>query len=72
MEPLAIWKSLTKVQQKFVKAGCIHGDFTMVTVRALKAKGLFHLVIDSPNGQCGFMKLTPLGESVRVAALETV
>jgi hypothetical protein len=26
---------------------------------------MFFLHIDSPNGRCGFMKLTPLGESVR-------
>jgi hypothetical protein len=39
----------------------------MRTVRSLRDKGLFHLVIDSPNGQCGFMHLTPLGEAVRAA-----
>lgn len=60
-------RSLTRTQRKFVKAGCIHGDFRMTTVRALEQKGLFHLVIDSPNGQCGFMRLTPHGEAVQAA-----
>lgn len=60
-------KALTPKQRGFVKAGCIHGDFTMRTVYALRDKGLFHLVIDSPNGRCGFMRLTPLGEAVQAA-----
>jgi hypothetical protein len=57
--------NLTKVQKGFVLDGSIHGSFSMATVHALKRKGLFHLVIDSPNARCGFMRLTPLGESVR-------
>jgi uncharacterized protein YjhX (UPF0386 family) len=57
--------SRSPLQRQLVRDGCIHGDFTMATVRALKRKGLFHLVISSPNGQCGFMELTPLGEAVR-------
>lgn len=61
----AIARGLTKPQRKFVADGSIHGDCAMVTVRALQAKGLFCLVIDSPNGRCGFMRLTPLGEIVR-------
>jgi uncharacterized protein YjhX (UPF0386 family) len=56
---------LTKVQRMYVVDGCIHGDCQMVTVRALKRKGLFHLVIDSPNGEAGFMRLTSLGEAVQ-------
>ena len=55
-------RGLTKAQRYHVKRGCISGDFTMNTVNALKRKGLFHLVISSPNGQCGFMELTVLGE----------
>jgi len=58
---------LTKVQRKYVTDGCINGDPAMVTVRALKCKGLFYLKIDSPNGQCGFMELTPLGHAVRAS-----
>lgn len=56
---------LTKLQRQLVIDGCIHGDFSMRTVRALKDKGLFHLVIESPNGQCGFMRLTSAGEALR-------
>lgn len=63
--PRALIKSLTPLQRKLVADGCIHGDFTMATVRALKRKGLFSLVITSPNGQCGHMELTPLGQQVR-------
>lgn len=59
------FQSLTRVQRGFVARGCISGDFQMKTIRALKRKGIFHFVIDSPNGQCGFMHLTPLGEAVR-------
>lgn len=65
----AICRTLTPVQRTFVKDACLHGDVYMTTVRALKRKGLFHLVISSPNGQCGFMRLTPFGEAVRSALL---
>lgn len=58
---------LTKVQKQFVMDGCIHGDFRIVTVEALIRKGLFHVVPSSPNGQYGFARLTPLGETVRSA-----
>jgi len=61
----ALVRSLTKAQRLLVTDGCVHGDFSMHTVRALKRKGLFHLVIDSPNGQCGFMRLTDLGVAVQ-------
>ncbi len=57
--------SLTAVQRGFVRDGCLHGDVTMTTVRALRRKGLFYLKITSPNGKAGFMELTPLGETVR-------
>ena len=60
-------RRLTPVQRAYTKTGAIHGDFTMATVKALEAKGIFHLVIDSPNGQCGFMRLTSLGEAVKTA-----
>jgi len=60
-------RGLTKVQRMYVQDGCIHGDCTMRTVRALRNKGLFELVITSPNGQCGTMELTELGRSVRAA-----
>ena len=64
-------QTLTPRQRQMVLSGCIHGDFTMATVNALRRKGLFHLVIDSPNGRCGFMRLTPLGERVRRALSPT-
>jgi hypothetical protein len=60
-------RGLTPTQRKFVKAGTIHGDFTMRTVRALKAKGLFKFVPTSPNGQCGPMVLTELGKAAQAA-----
>lgn len=56
--------NLTRTQRHYVRAGAIHGDCTMQMVETLRRKGLFHLVIDSPNGQCGFMRLTPLGDAV--------
>ena len=62
-------RDLSPTQRRFVRDKNIHGDFTMATVRALKRKGLFHLVIDSPNGQCGFMRLTVAGEQVSAALL---
>lgn len=54
-------RDLTRAERTLVHDGCIHGDFRMSTVRNLKRKGLFYLKITSPNGQCGFMELTPLG-----------
>lgn len=56
---------LSPKQRQFVLAGCIHGDFTMRTVYALMAKGLFQHVITSPNGQYGPMRLTPAGEAMQ-------
>jgi len=56
---------LTPKQRQFVLAGCIHGDFTMRTVYALMAKGLFQHVITSPDGNCGPMRLTPAGEAMQ-------
>ncbi len=58
-------RGLTPKQRQFVIDGTIHGDFTMTTVRALRSRALFYLHIDSPNGRCGTMRLTPLGETVR-------
>lgn len=60
-----IAKALSPVQAEIVRRGCFSGDFTMATVNALKRKGLFELVISSPNGRCGFMELTDLGKQVR-------
>jgi hypothetical protein len=56
---------LTPKQRQFVLAGCIHGDFTMRTVYALMAKGLFQHVITSPDGNCGPMRLTDTGKAVQ-------
>lgn len=58
-------RGLTPVQKRMVKDGCIHGDVTMTTVRALQGRGLFYLKITSPNGRCGHMELTPLGVTVQ-------
>jgi hypothetical protein len=66
-DPIKIARRLTKAQRYHVERGCISGDCTMSTVNALKFKGLMYLHIDSPNGRCGFMRLTPLGEAVRDA-----
>lgn len=64
-------RGLTPTQKKYVMDGSIHGDCTVKTIRALQDKALFFLMIDSPNGRCGFMKLTPLGETVRRILLGT-
>ena len=56
---------LTPAQKRVIIAGGFSGDFTMATVRALKRKAIFFHKIDSPNGRCGPMVLTPLGETVR-------
>jgi hypothetical protein len=61
----ATYKRLTLPQRRFVERGCISGDFTMVTVRSLLRKGVFHVPPASPNGRYGFAVLTPLGEQVR-------
>lgn len=61
----AALKQLTRAQKRFVADGYIHGEFRMQTIRELLRKGLFYLVIDSPNGQCGHMELTPLGKNVQ-------
>lgn len=58
-------RGLTKVQRQYVIDGAIHGDPAMVTIRKLLGKALFYIKIDSPNGRCGQMVLTPLGETVR-------
>ena len=60
-----IARALSPIQAEIVRRGCFSGDFTMATVNALKRKGLFELVISSPNGQCGFMELTDIGKQVR-------
>jgi len=58
-------RDLTAAERRFVIDGCIHGSFSMATVRNLDRKGLFYLHIDSPNGRSGFMELTPLGLNVQ-------
>ena len=57
-------RNLTRAERRHVEAGYV-GDCQPATVRGLQRKAMFFLFIDSPNGRCGFMKLTPLGESVR-------
>jgi hypothetical protein len=57
-------RGLTRAERRHVEAGYV-GDCQPATVRSLQHKAMFFLHIDSPNGRCGFMKLTPLGESVR-------
>lgn len=56
---------LTPNQRYHVERGCISGDFTMATVESLRRKGLMELVVDSPNGKCGFMELTETGRGVQ-------
>jgi hypothetical protein len=63
--PSGILKTLTKTQRKYVSDGALHGDVTMATISVLRRKGLFQLVIDSPNGRCGMMHITPLGKAVQ-------
>lgn len=58
-------KGLTRAQRKHVLAGGLHGDFTMATAQTLRDKGLFYLDIDSPNGQCGILRLTTYGRRVQ-------
>lgn len=58
-------RGLTPTQKKYVIAGAFHGDCTMATISVLRRKALFYHHIDSPNGRCGPMKLTPLGVTVQ-------
>lgn len=62
-------RGLTRVQKSYVIDGAIHGDPAPVTIRALLNRALFYIKIDSPNGRCGPMVLTPLGETVRAILL---
>lgn len=62
-------RGLSEAQRYRVKRGCISGDFTMATVRALTRKEFFSFVANSPNGLCGFMEPTPLGLAVRAHLL---
>lgn len=56
---------ITRAQRRFVLDGCIHGDTTALTIRGLQQKALFYFHPTSPNGRCGDLRLTPLGETVR-------
>ena len=58
-----IARSLSPAQRRAIRRGGI-GDETMATVNALMRRGLMYLRIDSPDGRCGFMELTDLGQSV--------
>ena len=60
-------RGLTKAQRPLIINGCVSGDFSMQTVRALIGKGLMYLRIDSPNGRAGFVELTALGKEVQAA-----
>ena len=62
---IAALRGLTRAERQYVSDGCIHGDTRPATIRSLQHKGMFYLKITSPNGQCGFMELTPLGVNVR-------
>lgn len=62
-----LMRGLTKVQKRHIANGTFSGDFRMDTVFVLKRKGIFYHKITSPNGRCGPMALTPLGERVRTA-----
>ena len=61
---LAALRGLTRAERRHVEAGYV-GEATSATIRSLQCKAMFFLFIDSPNGRCGFLKLTPLGENVR-------
>jgi len=61
-------RSLTKAERRYVEAGYI-GDVTPGVLRSLREKAMFYLQIDSPNGRCGSMRLTPLGVNVRALIL---
>jgi hypothetical protein len=63
----AALRGLSKAERRHVKAGYIGGDIRGSTLHSLRLKGMFYHHIDSPNGQCGIMRLTPLG--VNVSAL---
>ena len=71
MDAKQIAAKLTPAQRRHIENGCISGDFAMATVNVLARKGLFYLRIDSPNGKCGFMELTPLGLEVRALLAPT-
>lgn len=60
----AALSGLTRGERKHVAAGYV-GDCTAATLRNLRNKAMFYLKIDSPNGRCGLMVLTPLGVNVR-------
>ena len=57
-------RGLTKIQRMYVKDGSAHGDCSIVTIRSLIRKGIFYIEISSPNGKCGFARLTQLGKAV--------
>ena len=63
MDDLIEWHKLSPAQRNAVRRGGID-DESMATVNALMRKGLMYLRIDSPDGRCGFMELTTLGQSV--------
>jgi hypothetical protein len=67
--PEQIAAALSIAQRDAVCRGGI-GNHGITTVRALKRKGLMYLHIDSPNGRCGTMELTPLGQQVRAILKE--
>lgn len=56
-------RGLTRAERGHVAAGYI-GSAMPSMIRRLQYKGMFYLHIDSPNGMCGTMKLTPLGKNV--------
>lgn len=61
-------RGLTRTERRIVGEGYIR-DARMDTVRNLKRKGMFYHHIDSPNGHCGPMLLTPLGQNARAHIL---
>ncbi|MFB7879776.1 hypothetical protein [Brevundimonas diminuta] len=58
-------RDLTKTQRGFVKAGCIHGDFRMSTVRILRSKGLFERRDLFPGSTTFTLELSPLGKAAQ-------
>ena len=60
---------MSEAQRDEVMRGAASGNYPISVTRALVRKGLQELVIDSPNGRCGFMRNTEAGEAVRARLL---
>ena len=66
---VAALRGLTSTERRHVLAGYI-GDCRPSTLNSLRRQAMFYLKIDSPNGRCGIMVLTPLGRNVQALLKE--